>query len=134
MLTGYAKAGTTIGTPAGQFVEPKDVMSAAVGVRSTRAIAAESAGGSSARICSGQIEVRAFPTAVIAPAKVSATATSTVPEAHSICDSARAASTSGGIGGVHAAMIMTAKGTRTMPRVRIDIRDIVLILNSFNQF
>ena len=70
MLTGYAKAGTTIGTPAGQFVEPKDVMSAAVGVRSTRAIAAESAGGSSARICSGQIEVRAFPTAVIAPAKV----------------------------------------------------------------
>ena len=71
---------------------------------------------------------------VIAPAKVSATATSTVPEAHSICDSARAASTSGGIGGVHAAMIMTAKGTRTMPRVRIDIRDIVLILNSFNQF
>ncbi|CAB5001007.1 unannotated protein [freshwater metagenome] len=102
-------------------------------MRSTTAAAAGWSEGTSATTCSGQIEVRASPAAVIEPANVSGTATSTVPDSHTICDSAWAASTSGGIGGVHAATNRAAKGTRTMPRARIDIRGIVLILTQLGR-
>ncbi len=64
----------------------------------------------------------------MAPTKSSGTLTSVLPVWQVIWFSAFAASTSGGSGGVQADSASTASAMRTMPRVMVLIRGIVLIL------
>ena len=104
-------------------------MSCAFGVRSTSFTDAGVPIGTSVVICSGHTELRAAPTESMAPANWPGVATSRLPVPQTICDSARAARTSGGMGGVHAARSATVADkdeARTIPRNFVELRDIVL--------
>ena len=107
-------------SPAGHPAVKSDT-SSGDGVPSTTLSLAGSCGPTSIRVCSGQTAVNASPTKVIAPKRLSGTETSVEPVWHSICDSACAAKTSGGIGGVQADAVAatdSANAERAMPRPR----------------